>query len=118
MPWTTIPARRHTAQPTLTLQRSGRLAWNQPLQEALGDPDEVELLYDPELRRLAVRPDPRDAGYRVYRTSQGSYCIACETALKRLGLVGESAYRDEAEAYGGGLWALILPPVDGATGGR
>jgi len=42
-------------EPYLTIQRKGIFSLNRPAFETLGRPDWVELLYDPDARRIGVR---------------------------------------------------------------
>jgi hypothetical protein len=47
--------RRHGRQPFVTIQKKGVISLNRAAFEALGDPESVELLYDPDARLVALR---------------------------------------------------------------
>jgi hypothetical protein len=47
--------RRHERQPFVTIQKKGVISLNRAAFEALGNPESVELLYDPDARLVALR---------------------------------------------------------------
>ena len=63
--------RKVTAEPLVTLQRSGGFALNQAAYEALGEPKRIELLYDRDERIIGFRPT-EDAQAHTYPVSQAN----------------------------------------------
>lgn len=56
MPFETFTRqRRQDRQPYITIQKKGVISLNKASHDALGNPESVELLYDPEARLIALR---------------------------------------------------------------
>jgi hypothetical protein len=74
------------SDPFVTIQKRGTLSLNLSAYSAIGSPDSVELLYDPALRIVGLRPvDPKlDTAYRVRVTTGGSgpFLISATTFLR------------------------------------
>jgi hypothetical protein len=77
-------AKPKVSQPLVTLQASGTFSMNEASYEALGAPDEVELLYDPGEQIVGFRPagetsphsypiKPQPNG-RTYQTGGRAFC--------------------------------------------
>lgn len=83
--------------PTVTIQRRGTLSLNKSAQAALGDPDAVELLFDPEEKIIGLRPiDPRAPhAYPVRAQKQdfGPYLIAGMAFTKYYSIDTEASVR-------------------------
>lgn len=88
-----IPAQSH---PMATLQRKGLLSLNRAAVVALGEPEALELLYDPKARAIGLRPIAisehkaypirQQLGARSYMVSAAKLCsyygIDTSTALR------------------------------------
>jgi hypothetical protein len=57
---------RMTDDPTVTIQKRGNISINLPAFEALGTPENVELLYDRERRLMAIRKAADAAARSAY----------------------------------------------------
>jgi hypothetical protein len=77
-------AKPRVTQPLVTLQSAGTFSLNEASFEALGEPDEVELLYDPGEQIVGFRPagetsphsypiKPQPNG-RTYQTGGRAFC--------------------------------------------
>ncbi len=77
-------AKPKATQPLVTLQAAGTFSMNEASYEALGEPDEVELLYDPDERIIGfraagetsphsypIKPQPNG---RTYQTGGRAFC--------------------------------------------
>lgn len=77
-------AKPKATQPLVTLQASGTFSMNEASYEALGEPDEVELLYDPDEQIIGfraasetsphsypIKPQPNG---RTYQTGGRAFC--------------------------------------------
>lgn len=114
---------RGTVQPTVSIQKSGAVTWNQSAHEALGQPEMVEILFDPERGLLGLRPtEAADGSFRVRRLGpQNTWITSARGALRRVGLLPESAFRQVARMEGGVLVidvSELLERTKGQTGGR
>ncbi len=56
-------ARPVTKEATVTLQRSGAISFNRVAWEAMGKPEAVELLFDPDTRRVGMQATDESAQY-------------------------------------------------------
>ena len=67
------PARRNrTGRPVVTVQRNGVLRLNSSARRQLGEPAEVELLYDHDARVFGMRVGSSENAYRVTATGNVS----------------------------------------------
>ena len=102
MPWRPLRpgVYRGMAQPMLSIQKSGALTWNQSAHAALGEPAQVEILFDAERRLLGLRKAARPEGsFRVRRLGpQNTWITSARGALRRIGLLPSSAFRRVAQA--------------------
>ena len=64
---------RQRAEPLITIQRRGAISLNASAYAALGAPAGIELLYDPDKRRIGLRAvDPRQPHSHLVRSSTRS----------------------------------------------
>lgn len=90
-------------EPLVTIQRKGMFSMNQAAFEALGSPEAVELLYDPEEKIIGLRPiDPEAAhAYPVRTMGNGSSRLVAGTAFATFhGIDTSVARRYNAAMYG------------------
>ncbi|MHB0877037.1 MAG: hypothetical protein ACYC5O_13450 [Anaerolineae bacterium] len=90
---------RGTVQPTVSIQKSGAVTWNQSAHETMGQPDMVEILFDQDRGLLGLRPTRRSEGsFRVRRLGpQNTWITSARGALRRVGLLPENAFRQVAQ---------------------
>ena len=107
MAWRALPPGiyRGTIQPTISIQKSGALTWNRGAQQALGEPEVVQILFDEERKLLGLRKvDGESEGFRVRRLgNQNTWITSARGALRRVGLLPSRAYRRVAELQEGVL---------------
>ena len=101
--------RRET--PMFTLQARGLLSFNHAAFQALGRPEAVTLLYDPEEHivalRLALAANP-DA-YRVRKQPNAqSYLVGAQAFTAHYAIPTPRARRFEGTDYGNGIWGFAL----------
>ncbi len=94
---------RGTEQPTVSIQKSGAVTWNQSAHEALGRPAQVEIMLDADRGRLGLRrAQDADESFRVRKLGpQNTWIASARGALRRAGLLPPSAYRQVAELEDG-----------------
>jgi hypothetical protein len=101
MPWEKLPAEmsKRSEMPAISLQKGGRVAWNEGTNKSLGEPDFVELLIDRKTMRLGLRKSIKGAGnFPVRRVgSQRTWMINAAGTLGLVGLLVDTAYRRYAE---------------------
>jgi hypothetical protein len=101
MAWEKLSAKisKRTDMAAISIQKSGRVAWNQGTQKALGEPNFVELLIDRKAGRLGLRKaDKGMANFPVKQVgSQKTWGISAQGALGLAGLSVDAAYRRYAE---------------------
>lgn len=112
MSWKVLTSFRYTriSQPTMGLYRRGLIHWTDELHKAIGEPARVELLWDPEARRLAVRKAEAPLGFcvrKLARTHQ--WGIRARGAMKQAGLDDTSTRGDLAAEFEPGVWGVVLP---------
>ena len=90
---------RGTVQPTVSIQKSGAVTWNQSAHDAMGRPELVEILFDQDRSMLGLRPAERSEGsFRVRRLGpQNTWITSARGALRRIGLLPENAFRQVAK---------------------
>jgi hypothetical protein len=92
-------------QPAVTIQRRGNISVNRAAYEALGKPEAVELLYDPDEKIVGFRPIPttKDHAYPMRPQGQkeiGPYLVAGMAFTKYYGIDTTVARRWPAEMQG------------------
>lgn len=121
--WQTFD-RRATAgvgEALVTVQRRGSFSFNAAARAAIGDPEAVELLYDPEDRVIGFRPaDPAlPHAYALRKQgSSNSWIIAGQAFTKRFGIPTDTALRYSAETEDGVLAVDLKTTGTDATGPR
>ena len=94
-------ARPTPGKPTVGIQGGGRnLSLNRAAVEALGSPEAVELLYDPDESLIGIRAAPKTvATFPVVGLARGaSTCLIAATALvKAMGIDAAEAKRYDAQ---------------------
>ena len=102
-------SRRET--PLFTLQARGLLSFNQAAFLALGEPEAVTLLYDPDEHIVGVRrsrTDDPDA-YRVRKQQKAqSYLVGAQAFTAHYAIPTPRARRFEGTDYGNGIWGFAL----------
>lgn len=110
--------------PSLTIRKNRAFGINRAAFSALGEPDHVELLFNPTARVIAIRPASADSApdekYRVGRVRDAeSYAIGAYGFVDEWGLNHERAQRYPAEAQGGILQIQLgMSPGDGIGRGN
>ncbi len=101
MPWEKLSAKssKRTDMPALSIQKNGRVAWNLGAQNALGDPEFVELLIDHEANRLGLKKTVKGDDNFIVRKNknQKTWSISAQGALNSTGLVVDASYRRYGE---------------------
>jgi hypothetical protein len=98
------------AQAFVTIQSKGPLSLNRAAFEALGRPEKVALLYDPEERIVGlekVAADSLDA-YPVRAQAGNNWLVAGQAFTKFYGIDTSIARRFKAEVIEGGILAFDL----------
>lgn len=100
---------RGTVQSTVSIQKSGAVTWNQSAHEALGQPELVDILFDEERKLLGLRPTSKaDGSFRVRRLGpQNTWITSARGALRRVGLLPTSAFRQVARLEDGILYISV-----------
>jgi hypothetical protein len=103
--WEVLPAKasKRTDSPALSLQKNGRISWNEGAQRAMGDPDFVELLLNRRTGRLGLRKvEKSEQAFHVRKSgSQRTWALSAEGALNQAGIKAEVAYRRYADVSNG-----------------
>ena len=111
--WTKLRPRANISAdaPAMSLRKNGQIAWNLGLHEALGEPQAVEVLYDPQTRRLAVRKaDDAGDAFPVFKARhQRTWQVNALGALRVAGApVGKRTQRARATEFEPGIWGIEL----------
>jgi len=96
--------------PSISIQKTGKIAWNEPAQEALGKPEHVEVLIDDETALLGVKKTikPTASDFAVKRYGdQKSWSVSAKRPLKSVGIEPDAAYRQQANMDNGVLTIKI-----------
>ncbi|HEV2370738.1 MAG TPA: hypothetical protein VGS19_01100 [Streptosporangiaceae bacterium] len=104
-------AARSREEPMFTLQARGLLSLNQAVFRRLGQPDNVELLFNESERIIALRAAEKDDpdAYTVrQQTGTSTYLVALQGFLAHHGIKTVVAQRFIAHDYGDGRWGLVL----------
>ena len=89
MAWTLIA----TGEAELTLAKNGGVEWNAALQGMLGDPEWVDLLWEPAERWLGVRCNYVTDGWPVYsELDNGEFKVDSGDALDEAGVSVDENY--------------------------
>jgi len=86
---------RGNVEPMISLRASKTIGINkQALEEFFQDATHVVLYYDPENKRLGLKPDKGedDSGYKISRSNSGG-SVGCSSFLKQNDLVDEEKTR-------------------------
>ena len=99
-----VTSGRRRLVPSLSIQKYGRIMWNQSAHEALGAPQFVELLIGEEDNRLGMRSvssnDNSDDFEVKMAKSQISWSINSKSALQEFGLLVERVFRRDTQKDG------------------
>ena len=107
----TSPRETGRETPMFTLQARGLLSFNHAAFAALGEPEAVTLLYDPDEHIVALRKSAKnDANaYRVRRQQQAqSYLVGAQAFTAHYAIPTPRARRFSGADYGGGIWGFAL----------
>lgn len=105
----------------VTLQRRGTFGLNAAARAAIGEPEAVELLYDPDKRLIGFRPvDARLPHAYALRKQGGSnaWLVAGQAFTKRFGIATDTAMRYETTIDDGVLVVDLKTAGTDATGPR
>ena len=112
---------RRERVPWVGIQKAGMLSLNAPAFEALGEPEAVVLLFDPEEKVVGFRAspatDPRAFPLRKYNRRSSAYLVSGRTFLKHYGVDHSTARRYSARMVGDVL-AVPLREKDAGAGPR
>lgn len=98
MGWTEITA----GAPELTLNTNGLLEWNTALQIQLGNPTWVNLMWDPDERRLGLRGVYAQQGLPVYaEPDKSEYKIDSPDLLTAAGITVDQTVSAAPDQYPG-----------------
>jgi hypothetical protein len=97
MPWRKLKRRSSikSTKPAISIQKNGRIAWNQGTQNVLGNPTFVELLYDDVHRMLGVRAvsEENTESFPVYKSpKQNTWGIHAKGALDTVGVMVDKSF--------------------------
>lgn len=108
---------RRPRPPSVTIQRRGWLALNEPAFQAMDTPPFVELLYDLDERTIGLRPlaHPLPHAYPVRKRGRGSFLVAGFAFLKRYRIPHQASTRYVAEMVDGVLQVDLSRPGDEVT---
>lgn len=99
--------RRPLSQPVVSLQRKGQFSLNRAAYEALGHPQAVALLFDPDARIVGIQATGQDDlnGFRVRRGNPRAehYVFAAKSFADYYGISLEETRRYPAELLDGTL---------------
>jgi hypothetical protein len=110
-----------TTEPAVTIQKRGTISFNAPAYEALGAPDQVELLYDRDARLIGFRKADQNVehAYIVRPLGKGSTHMVSGTAfLAYYGIEFEVARRWIARQQDDLLVVDLKEPGIEVTGNR
>ena len=111
-----------TDTPQITIQKGGRaITLNEPAYKALGEPDAVELLYDPDERFIGFKPAEPDLAHAVPMRKQQrtqNRTVAGTAFTKYVGIDTSTARRYSAEMMGDTLAVDLKQDAADATGRR
>ncbi|WP_156935115.1 hypothetical protein [Pseudonocardia spinosispora] len=100
-----------TQNPTAVLQKTGVLSLNKSAQVALGEPEAVELLFDPEAEIIGLRPVSADKlnayPLRPQRPEVGPYLVAA-TAFTKYYKIDTSVSRRYVTSMDEGILCIEL----------
>lgn len=105
----------------VTIQRRGTFGFNAAARAAIGDPEAVELLYDPEARLIGFRPaDPALPHSYALRKQGGSnsWIVAGQAFTVRFGIPTGTALKYGATTEDGVLVVDLKTTGTDATGPR
>ena len=110
-------------QPFVTIQKRGIMSFNAAAYAALGSPDAVELLYDPDAKIIGVRgvsPEVEHA-YPIrsqQRRRESTYMVSGTAFTKYYGIPTEVATRRQVTMDGNILCVDLNDPGTTVTGNR
>ena len=106
---------RDMAQPTISIQKSGAVTWNESAHRALGQPDSVEIQFDEERKLLGLRRTGEgENSFRVRRLgTQNTWITSARGALRRVGLLPDSAHRRPAQRENDLLVIVVSELLEG-----
>lgn len=97
--------------PMFTLQARGLLSLNYAAFRALGEPEAVTLLYDPDEHIVALRRSAKSQpnSYKVRKQQPAqSYLVGVQAFTAHYGIPTPRARRFEGVEYGDGIWGFAL----------
>ncbi len=109
------------SEPTATLQMKGTLGLNRAAMDALGDPEAVELLYDPKARVIGLKPmaPSERRAYPIRRQkSSNSFIVSLTKLCTHYGIDTGTARRYAPTLLDGVLIIELDKSVGDATGPR
>ncbi len=124
MPFEVFDKRAATAtkSPMATIQKRGMFSINRAAYQALGEPESVELLYDPEEKLIGFRPvsptSPRAFPVRAQGANDSTFMIAGRAFTQNYGLDTEVARRYAVEMKDGILVLDLKSDSVDVTGPR
>ena len=124
MPFEVFDKRAATATkaPMATIQKRGMFSINRAAFHAMGEPESVELLYDPTEKLIGFRPvastSPRGFPVRPQGNNDSTYMIAGRAFTQNYGLDTETARRYAVEVQDGILILDLKSDSTDATGPR
>jgi hypothetical protein len=93
---------KRSNDPSISIQKNGRISWNKGTQHALGNPEFVDVLLDRLEKRLGVRRSERtETAYTVRKSAtQDSWGVSADGPLKAAGIVVSRSHRRYAAVDG------------------
>lgn len=121
--WHTFDRRAATGvgEALVTVQRRGTFSFNAAARAAIGEPEAVELLYDPDDRVIGFRPADPSLPHAYALRKQGgsnSWIIAGQAFTNRYGIPTDTALRYGATTEDGVLVVDLKTTGTDATGPR
>ncbi len=115
MGWKKIPvARGHLMEPAISIQTTGRITWTRPIDEAMGSPTHIDILYDAPKERLGIRAARDGDGLKAQKDGQKYGCrVSAFRTLRQAGLLEKlelPIHRRPARLAEEGVWAISIAP--------
>lgn len=105
MSWEVLPAgvSKRSNEPAISVQKNFRISWNRGTQDALGNPEHVDLLLDRSGRRLGLRKcELSETSFKARKAKdQDTWGISAKGPLTAAGIAVEASHRRYAETADG-----------------
>ena len=111
MAWKTLePTTTRAQDPAMGITSHYEISWTKPVQDDMGNPKRVELLYDAQGQRIGIRPSANGSGFAVTKNGRG---ICAKGTLQVARITGklEVPIRGRPARKGDdGVWGISIAP--------